>query len=96
MALVLPIVVQMGSQQFMAATDLVFLGHLGRFELAVGTLASTLFSLLWFGIAGFGTAFDTLGSQAHGAGDALAVRNWAALAAGSLSACCVHAAAVLL
>jgi MATE family multidrug resistance protein len=95
MALVLPIVVQMGSQQFMAATDLVFLGHLGRFELAVGTLASTLFSLLWFGIAGFGTAFDTLGSQSHGAGDHVATRNWAALLVLGLSACCLPAAAVL-
>ena len=96
MRLVVPICVQMGSQQLMVTTDLIFLGRLGRFPLAVGTLASTLFNLLWFGIAGFGTAFDTLGSQAHGAGDALAVRNWAALAAASLSACCVPAAAVLL
>ena len=96
MRLVVPICVQMGSQQLMVTTDLIFLGRLGRFPLAVGTLSSTLFNLLWFGIAGFGTAFDTLGSQAHGAGDALAVRNWAALAAGSLSACCVPAAAVLL
>ena len=96
MRLVGPICVQMGSQQLMVTTDLVFLGRLGRFPLAVGTLSSTLFNLLWFGIAGFGTAFDTLGSQAHGAGDALAVRNWAALAAASLSACCVPAAAVML
>ena len=96
MRLVVPICVQMGSQQLMVTTDLIFLGRLGRFPLAVGTLASTLFNLLWFGIAGFGTAFDTLGSQAHGAGDALAVRNWAALAAASLSACCVPAAAVWL
>ena len=96
MRLVVPICVQMGSQQLMVTTDLIFLGRLGRFPLAVGTLSSTLFNLLWFGIAGFGTAFDTLGSQAHGAGDALAVRNWAALAAASLSACCVPAAAVLL
>ena len=96
MRLVVPICVQMGSQQLMVTTDLIFLGRLGRVPLAVGTLSSTLFNLLWFGLAGFGTAFDTLGSQAHGAGDALAVRNWAALAAGSLSACCVPAAAAVL
>jgi MATE family multidrug resistance protein len=96
MRLVVPICVQMGSQQLMVSTDLIYLGRLGRFALAVGTLASTLFNLLWFGIAGFGTAFDTLGSQAHGAGDAVAVRNWAFLAAVSLSLCCLPAAAVLL
>jgi Na+-driven multidrug efflux pump len=47
-------------------------------------------------VAGFGTAFDTLGSQARGAGDGRAVRNWAALAAVSLSLCCLPAVAVLL
>ena len=96
MSLVVPIVVQMGSQQVMTMTDLIFLGHLGRFELAVGTLGSTLFNLLWFGIAGFGTGFDTLGSQSHGARDHVATRNWAMLAAASLSLCCVPASAILL
>ena len=94
-ALVIPICIQMGSQQLMTSTDLVFLGHLGRAELAIGTIASTVFNLVWFGISGFGTGFDTLGSQAAGAGDAMAVRNWAMLAAVSLSACCLPAAAVL-
>ena len=94
-ALVLPIVVQMGSQQFMVATDLLFLGHLGRSELAVGSLCTTIFNLLWFGVAGFGTGFDTLGSQAQGAADFAAVRQWAFLAAAFLTACCVPAAIVL-
>lgn len=94
-ALVLPIVVQMGSQQMMNSVDLLFVGHLGRREMAVGTISMTLFSLTWFGVAGFGTGFDTLGSQAAGAGDAVAVRNWAMLAVACLSACCVPAAAVL-
>ena len=35
--LVLPIIIQMGSQQFMTATDLLFLGHLGINEMAIGT-----------------------------------------------------------
>ena len=35
--LVLPIIIQMGSQQFMTATDLLFLGHLGISEMAIGT-----------------------------------------------------------
>ncbi len=96
MRLVVPICVQMGSQQLMVSTDLIYLGRLGRFALAVGTLASTVFNLLWFGIAGFGTAFDTLGSQAHGAGDAVAVRNWAVLAAAQLSLFCLPAAFILL
>ena len=94
-ALVFPIVIQMGSQQFMVATDLLFLGHLGRSELAVGSLCTTIFNLLWFGIAGFGTGFDTLGSQAHGAADFAAVRQWAFLAAGFLTLCCVPAAIIL-
>jgi len=53
--LVFPIMIQMGSQQLMSATDLLFLGHLGRSEMAVGTIAATIFNLLWFGVAGFGT-----------------------------------------
>ena len=85
----------MGSQQFMVATDLLFLGHLGRSELAVGSLCTTIFNLLWFGVAGFGTGFDTLGSQAQGAADFAAVRQWAFLAAAFLTACCVPAAIVL-
>ena len=94
-ALVIPIMIQMGSQQMMTSVDLLFLGRLGRQEMAVGTIATTIFNLLWFGVAGFGTSFDTLGSQAAGAGDKMAVRNWALLAALSLSACCVPCALVL-
>ena len=95
-ALVIPIMIQMGSQQMMTSVDLLFLGHLGRQEMAVGTIATTIFNLLWFGVAGFGTSFDTLGSQAAGAGDKMAVRNWAMLATLSLSACCVPCVLVLM
>jgi Na+-driven multidrug efflux pump len=54
-------VIQMGSQQMMTSVDLLFIGHLGRSEMAVGTIGTTVFNLLWFGVAGFGTSFDTLG-----------------------------------
>lgn len=44
---------------------------------------------------GVSTALDTLGSQAHGAGDSRAVRYWAIVAAVVLLALCLPAAAML-
>ena len=75
--------------------DSVFLGHLGTRELAAASLGSAYWSAIWYFMLGVSTALDTLASQAHGAGDAHAVRQWAIIASVVLLALCLPAAGLL-
>ena len=81
--------------QTMLLTDLVFVGRLGPSSLAVIALANIVFNVMFYCLCGLSSAFDTLGAQAHGAGNPSAVRAWAALAAVVNTALCVPMAAVL-
>jgi len=79
----------------MVLTDLVFVGRLGPSSLAVIALANIIFNMMFYCLCGVSSAFDTLGAQAHGAGNPSAVRAWAALAAVVNTALCVPMAVVL-
>ena len=47
----------------------IMVGHLGREALAAASVGNTWYNLLFYFQIGFGTALDTLASQAFGAGD---------------------------
>ena len=83
------VAVATSASQTMMLTDMIFVGHLGRNELAVAGLATSVFNFFWFAILGFCSILDTLGSQAHGAGDAPGVRTWAFVTAVGACALCV-------
>lgn len=90
-----PIMTQFGSQQLLMATQLVYCGNESREALTTMTIAATMWNMLWMAITGAGGTMDTLGSQAHGAGDARAVKSWALLTTCAITAFCVPANAIL-
>ena len=63
----------------MVATQLVYCGRLSRDALTSMTVATTMWNILWMAITGAGGTMDCLGTQAHGSGDARAVKSWALL-----------------
>jgi Na+-driven multidrug efflux pump len=69
LSLALPCVVTNVLIQAMAVVDQVFVGSLGKEELAAAALSSTYFNLFFLFLFGFCTALDTLSSQSFGAGD---------------------------
>ena len=90
-----PVVAQFGSQQLMVATQLVYCGRLSRDALTSMTVATTMWNILWMAITGAGGTMDCLGTQAHGSGDARAVKSWALLTTAFLLLCCLPATAVM-
>ena len=89
------VAISTSAQQSMALTDVVFVGHLGEAELAAAGLGTTLFNLAFYVVLGAASSLDTLGSAAHGRGDAAAVRGWAVLAAAMITIACAPCAALL-
>ena len=79
----------------MVATQLVYCGRLSRDALTSMTVATTMWNILWMAITGAGGTMDCLGTQAHGSGDARAVKSWALLTTAFLLLCCLPATAVM-
>ena len=89
LAVALPAVATNLLATMLQMVDASFVGHIGTRELAAAALGNAIFNLPWCFILGVSTALDTLASQAHGAGDAAAVRRWGQTAAIVLVALCV-------
>ena len=69
--------------------------RLSRDALTSMTVATTMWNILWMAITGAGGTMDCLGTQAHGSGDARAVKSWALLTTAFLLLCCLPATAVM-
>ena len=80
----------------MAVVDVMMLGRLGKGHLAALSVGNAFFNIPWFFIEGFLTAQDTLGANAHGAGDAASVRQWSYIALGLVLALCLVASVAFL
>ena len=91
-----PIALASCAQSSMMMTDLMFVGRLGAFELNAAGISATLWNLMWYALLGTASALDTLGAQAEGAGDGLAVKTWTVVATGVLFLLCVPMGLVLL
>lgn len=62
-----------------------FVGQLGYQALAAAAVATTYFNFMAAFMAGMSSAFDTLASQAYGAGDLTMVKVWGVTAAAVLT-----------
>ena len=72
---------QAASNYCMQVVTMAFVGQLGYRELAAAAVSTTYFNFMAAFMYGMSSAFDTLGSQAYGAGDVHLVNVWAVTAA---------------
>ena len=96
MSLAVPSVLSNVLEGSMAVVDVLMLGRLGKGHLAALSVGNAFFNIPWFFIEGFLTAQDTLGANAHGAGDAASVRQWSYIALGLVLALCLVASVTFL
>ena len=66
--LVVPIMCSSLLSFLMPVVDLIFVGHLGKHELAAAALGDTVFKTVALPLQGFASALDTFLSQSYGAG----------------------------
>lgn len=76
-AITIPIIISEIFQNTMPVVDLIFVGRLGKDELASANLATVWFNLWNSTMLGFCTAIDTFFAQAYGAKDLDAYAMWA-------------------
>ena len=76
---------QAASQYCTVVVTMAFVGQLGYEALAAAAVATTFFNFMAAFMAGMSSAFDTLASQAYGAGDSQLVKVWAVTAASVLT-----------
>lgn len=74
--LAVPSIVVNALEILMFITDNIFLGQHGRGNLAVLSIGTSYFNIIWLFIEGVLTAQDTLSSQAYGMNDAKHLRQW--------------------
>ena len=79
------LLVQAASQYCIVVVTLAFVGQLGYQEMAAAAVSTTYFNFMAAFMAGMSSAFDTLASQAYGAGDTALVKVWAVTAAAVLT-----------
>ncbi|KAK9834476.1 hypothetical protein WJX74_002488 [Apatococcus lobatus] len=80
-----PATIQAASQYCTVVVTMAFVGTLGYQALAAAAVATTYFNFMAAFMAGMSSAFDTLASQAYGAGDTSLVKVWGVTAAAVLT-----------
>ena len=80
----------------MGIVDIIFLGHMGKGNLAAAIIGNAFVNVIWFFIEGYLTAQDTLAANAFGMKDYKAVRYWSYISMATTGALCVFATLVSL